>query len=125
MQYCYLSHKTSMNIQILMCTMCLCRRHSCRSSSCQCSFLPGCRSTAGLRAGSPPSSSSSPLPGPATRTEDCHLQQYNRQSVTTAAARWLQCQSFSSCRSRSWVLLGAFCYFCCTGFIQKWKKLWK
>lgn len=58
----------------LHCTMRLHQHHSYRSSSCRCSSPPGCRSTAELQAGSLPSSFVSPLPGPATRTADCHLQ---------------------------------------------------
>lgn len=70
-------------------TMRLYQSHSCRSSSCRCSSPPGCRSTAELQTRSLPSSFVSLLPGPATRTADCHLQQHTRQSATTAAARCL------------------------------------
>lgn len=122
---CTANRKECLTCQCALCTMCLYQHHSCRSSSCQRSSPPGCRSTVGLQAGSLPSNSSSPPPGPATRTSDCHLQQYTRQSVTTAAAWWLQCQSTSSSGSRSWVILGAFHYIRFTGFILKWEKLWK
>lgn len=69
-----------------ICTMHLHQHHSYRSSSCPCSSPQGCRSTAELQAGSLPSSSVSLLPGPATRTSDCHLQQCTTQSVTTGTA---------------------------------------
>lgn len=67
-------------------TMHLCQRRSYRSSSCPRSSPQGCRSTAEPQAGSLPSSSASLLPGPATRTWDCHLQQCTTQSVTTGTA---------------------------------------
>ena len=54
-------------------TICWHRRRSYRSSSCPGSSPAGHRSTAGPQAGSPPSRSSSPQPGPATRTSGCRL----------------------------------------------------
>lgn len=76
-----------------------CRRRSCRSSSCPCSSPPGCTSTAGPPAGSLPSSSASLLPGQATRTSDCRLQdsipigrwgqRYTQRSIT-----WCKVQVF-------------------------------
>lgn len=62
------------------CTMHLYQHHSCRSSSCPRSSPQGCKSTAELQAGIPPSSFASHLPGQATTTWDCHLQQ-NSTSV--------------------------------------------
>lgn len=71
-------------------TMHLYQHHSCRSSSCPCSSPPGCRNTAELPAGSLPSSSASPPPGPATRTSGCRLQQRSSESVSTGTAWPLQ-----------------------------------
>lgn len=75
--------------------MCPYQHRSYRSSSCPRSSPPGCRSTAELQEGSLPSSSVSLLPGPATMTADCHLQQWiqsdsqwpRQNSLMSASAR--------------------------------------
>lgn len=66
-------HKTYKRIGI-HCTISVCLHHSCRSSSCRCSFPPGCRSTVGSQVQSLPSRSVSLHSGPATMTGASHLQ---------------------------------------------------
>lgn len=78
-------HKCAYCDKIMSPTMSLYQHRSCKSSSCPCSSPPGCKSTAGLQAGSPPSNSSVLLLDPATRTVDCHLQ--HKATVCQMGAR--------------------------------------
>lgn len=88
-------HKTYKCIGI-HCTTSECLHHSCRSSSCRCSFPPGCRSTVGPQVQSLPSRSVSLHSCPATMTGASHLQPRHIYFYHAISMKRKQCTTSST-----------------------------